>query len=222
MVLPRKIHGRPAIQVDLITSSAILNALELRGRDDVLSLLRALRKRALRLDAAAYNAAMKGCDWRTAETLLREMQQDLVAEGGGKLMNSVLFGYPWWFIKKCGESNLSQQKFVPSGVDSDPSGFQVPWPAPAPPPTTPSWPAANARPPGCGPPISSTRPGPPGWRQMPSTRRWWRTTPRWVPAGRAVYGAWHWDCWPRCWETWEWKKRVARIWMNLGDVVGEF
>ena len=94
MVLPRKIHGRPAIQVDLITSSAILTALELRGRDDVLSLLRALRKRALRLDAAAYNAAMKGCDWRTAETLLREMQQDLVAEGGGKLMNSVLFGYP--------------------------------------------------------------------------------------------------------------------------------
>lgn len=83
MVLPRKIRGHPAIQVDLITSSAILNALELRGRDDVLSLLRALRKRALRLDAVAYNAAMKGCDWRTAETLLREMQQDLVAEGGG-------------------------------------------------------------------------------------------------------------------------------------------
>lgn len=68
--------------MDLITSSAILNALELRG-DDALSLLRVLRKRLLRLDAVAYNAAMKGCDWRTAETLLREMQQDLVAEGGG-------------------------------------------------------------------------------------------------------------------------------------------
>ena len=66
-------------QVDLITSSAILNALELRS--DACSLLLALRTRRLRLDAVAYNAAMKGCDWRRAETLLREMQQDLVAEG---------------------------------------------------------------------------------------------------------------------------------------------
>ena len=65
--------------MDLITSSAILNALELRS--DACSLLLALRQRRLRLDAVAYNAAMKGCDWRTAETLLREMQQDLVAEG---------------------------------------------------------------------------------------------------------------------------------------------
>ena len=91
--------------MDLITSSAILNALELRG-DDALSLLRALRKRLLRLDAVAYNAAMKGCDWRRAETLLREMQQDLVAEGGGffsELRVIRISMMVHW--KKCGESN---------------------------------------------------------------------------------------------------------------------
>ena len=117
-------------KVDLITSSAILNALELRDGASQ-RLLRALRSQALRLDAVAYNAAVKGCDWRRAETLLRQMQQDLVAGRGQKIGNgkSVKFN----LVLEMNQIHVSLLNSLHGFSHMFFWDWQVPWPA-----TTPS------------------------------------------------------------------------------------